>query len=154
MAGHPTDFAEIEVERHDDPIVIAGGPAVSANPEPVAPMLDAVLIGEALNSGRVERGILVCGSGVGVSVAANKIKGVYAGLCHDTYSAHQGVEHDNANVLCLGERVTGPELAVEIARAYIRAQFSDQERHHRRVGKILAIEADNSFPTEALLRQG
>src|SRR5437868_1863819 len=97
---------------------------------------------------------MVCGSGAGACIAADKVPGARAFYAGDTYTAHQGVEHDDGNVLCLGERVTGPELAVEIARAYIRAQFSDQERHRRRVGKIAAIEAESNFPIEALLRIG
>jgi ribose 5-phosphate isomerase B len=97
-------------------------------------------IGQALNSGEAERGILVCGSGVGASIAANKIKGLRAGLVHDTYSGHQGVEHDDMNVLCLGARVIGSAMALEIARVFLKASFSGEERHRRRVGKILDIE--------------
>ena len=97
-------------------------------------------IGQALNSGKAERGILVCGSGVGASIAANKIKGIRAGLVHDTYSGHQGVEHDDMNVLCLGARVIGIASALEIARVFLKAAFSGAERHKRRVGKILDIE--------------
>lgn len=97
-------------------------------------------IGEAVTSGRVERGILVCGSGIGASVAANKIKGIRAGLAHDTYSGHQGVEHDNMNVLCLGSRVIGPEVAVEVTRAFLRATFSGEERHVRRLNKVSDLE--------------
>lgn len=93
-----------------------------------------------VKSGEVERGILACGSGVGVCIAANKIPGIYAGVCHDTYSAHQGVEHDQMNVLCIGARIVGPALAQEIADAFLRAQPSSEERHVRRVGKIKAIE--------------
>ncbi len=101
-------------------------------------------IGHALQSGEVERGILLCGSGVGASIAANKIHGVYAGVCHDTYSAHQAVEHDDMNVLCLGARVIGPEPAREIVQAFLRARFigndPGQERHMRRVGKVRKLE--------------
>jgi ribose 5-phosphate isomerase B len=97
-------------------------------------------LGKALTSGDVERGILVCGSGIGASVAANKIKGVRAGICHDYYSAHQGVEHDDMNVLCLGSRVIGYAPALDIARAFLRARFTGEERHRRRVGKIRDIE--------------
>jgi transaldolase len=109
---------------------------------------------EAVVRGDVDRAIMVCGSGAGACMAADKVPGARAFYAGDTYTAHQGVEHDDGNVLCLGERVTGPELAVEITRAYIRAQFSDQERHRRRVGKIAAIEAESNFPVEALLRNG
>ena len=109
---------------------------------------------EAVVRGEVDRAIVVCGSGAGACVAAGKVSGARAFFAGDTYTAHQGVEHDDGNVLCLGERVTGPELAVEITRAYLRAHFSDQERHRRRVAKVAAIEAESNFPTEALLHQG
>jgi ribose 5-phosphate isomerase B len=91
-------------------------------------------------SGRADRGILVCGSGVGVSVAANKFPGIRASLCHDSYSARQGVEHDDMNVLCIGARVIGPELAFECIRAFLTARYTPQERHARRLAKILEIE--------------
>jgi ribose 5-phosphate isomerase B len=97
-------------------------------------------VGEAILRGEAERGILVCGSGVGASVAANKLPGIRAGLCHDTYSARQGVEHDDMNVLCLGARVIGPELALELVRAFLTASFSGDERHRRRVAKIRELE--------------
>ena len=101
-------------------------------------------IGRAIQSGSVERGILICGSGVGACIAANKMKGIYAGLCHDTYSAHQGVEHDDMNVLCLGARIIGPSLAQELVSAFLGATFSNEERHLRRVGKVRQIEAGGS----------
>lgn len=91
--------------------------------------------------GDADRGLLLCGSGVGACVAANKVPGVRAATCHDTYSAHQGVEHDDANVLCLGARVLGEKLALEIIRAWAGARFSGAERHKRRLGKVNAIEA-------------
>ncbi|HSA99240.1 MAG TPA: RpiB/LacA/LacB family sugar-phosphate isomerase [Anaerolineales bacterium] len=101
-------------------------------------------VGRAIQSGEAERGILVCGSGVGACVAANKMKGVFAGLCHDTYSAAQGVEHDDMNVLCLGSRVIGPELAVELIKAFLAAHYIGNEpggeRLARRVGKIRKLE--------------
>jgi ribose 5-phosphate isomerase B len=97
----------------------------------------------AIREQQGEKGILICGSGVGVSVAANKFKGIRAGVCHDTYSAHQCVEHDNVNVLCIGERVIGIELAREIVFAFLGAKFSKEARHKRRLGKILAIEDKN-----------
>ena len=100
------------------------------------------LIGEAIQQGRAERGILMCGSGVGASVAANKMIGVRAGLCHDTYSAHQGVEHDDMNVLCLGARVVGQALAIELVHAFVAARFSGEERHRRRLEKIGRLESD------------
>src|SRR6266542_58468 len=95
----------------------------------------------ALNSGRAERGILVCGSGVGASIAANKVRGIRAALCHDSYSAHQGVEHDQMNVLCLGSRVVGEALALELVRIFLTAEISSEPRHLRRVGKIAAMES-------------
>jgi ribose 5-phosphate isomerase B len=98
-------------------------------------------LGEAIQAGRVVRGILVCGSGVGASVAANKMVGIRAAVCHDTYSAHQGVEHDDMNVLTLGSRVIGPELAMECALAFLGATFSGEPRHRRRLAKVLAIES-------------
>jgi len=100
----------------------------------------AEAIAHAVLEGRAERGVLICGSGVGASVAANKVPGIRAGLCHDTYSAHQGVEHDDMNVLVLGARVIGVELARELVRAFLGAVFSREPRHVRRLGKIRAIE--------------
>ncbi|MDX1966711.1 MAG: ribose 5-phosphate isomerase B [Planctomycetaceae bacterium] len=99
-------------------------------------------VGETILSGQADRGILLCGSGVGISVAANKIPGIRAGLCHDSYSAHQGVEHDDMNVMCLGARIVGEELAVELVKAYIGATFTHEERHVRRLNKVLEIERD------------
>jgi ribose 5-phosphate isomerase B len=97
-------------------------------------------VGLAVQRGDAERGIIICGSGVGACVAANKLRGVRAGICHDTYSAHQGVEHDDMNVLCLGARVVGVELARELVRAFVGAQFSGAERHARRLAKVTAME--------------
>jgi ribose 5-phosphate isomerase B len=93
-----------------------------------------------VRDGRVDRGVVICGSGVGASVAANKIPGIRAGLCHDAYSAHQGVEHDDMNVLVLGSRVIGEELAVELVEAFLAAAFSGAERHRRRLAKVAALE--------------
>jgi len=101
----------------------------------------AELIGRAVASGEADRGILICGSGVGASVAANKVRGIRAAVCHDTYSAHQGVEHDDMNILTLGARVIGSELAYECSLAFLAATFSGEPRHRRRLAKILAIEA-------------
>lgn len=98
-------------------------------------------IGIAIQKGEVDRGVLICGSGVGASVAVNKIRGVRAGLCHDTYSAHQGVEHDDMNVLVLGSRIIGIEVARELVKTYLAATFSGDERHKRRLQKVLAMEA-------------
>ena len=97
-------------------------------------------LGGAIQSGSADRGILICGSGVGASVAANKLRGVRAAVCHDTYSAHQGVEHDDMNVLTLGARVIGPEPALECALAFLRAAFSGEARHRRRLDKVLEME--------------
>ena len=103
----------------------------------------AVAVSKILLNREAERGILICGSGVGVSVVANKFKGIRAGVCHDTYSAHQCVEHDDVNVLCIGQRVIGIELAREIVFAFLNAKFSKEERHERRLGKVKAIEGRN-----------
>jgi RpiB/LacA/LacB family sugar-phosphate isomerase len=100
----------------------------------------AKAVAEAVQKGRVERGILVCGSGVGACVAANKLRGIRAALCHDTYTAHQGVEHDDINVLCLGGRVIGPALAFDILKTWLAARFVGAERHRRRVAKIVELE--------------
>jgi len=102
----------------------------------------AVLVGREIQEGRAERGILICGSGVGASVAASKMKGIRAGVCHDTYSAHQAVEHDDLNVLCLGGRVIGIEVACELVRSFLGARFTGEERHQRRLDKVLALERD------------
>lgn len=102
----------------------------------------ALRVGQIIVAGEADRGILLCGSGVGISVAANKIPGIRAGVCHDIYSAHQGVEHDDMNVLCLGARIVGEEVAVELVRAFINAQFTREERHLRRLNKVLQIERD------------
>jgi ribose 5-phosphate isomerase B len=101
-------------------------------------------LGIAVRDGEADRGILICGSGVGASVAANKIRGVRSAVCHDTYSAHQGVEHDDMNVLTLGSRVIGPEPALEASLAFLRATFSGEPRHVRRLDKVLAIEREES----------
>jgi RpiB/LacA/LacB family sugar-phosphate isomerase len=100
----------------------------------------AEAVGTAVRQGQVERAVLICGSGVGASIAANKLPGVRAGLCHDTYSARQGVEHDDMNVLVLGARVIGPELARELVRTFLQAQFTGEERHRRRLAKVQALE--------------
>jgi ribose 5-phosphate isomerase B len=104
----------------------------------------AEAVGRAILDGRADRGILICGSGVGASVAANKMRRVFAGLCHDTYSAHQGVEHDNMNVLVIGGRVIGVALAQELVNASIGARFTNEERHLRRLKNVRALESSNS----------
>ncbi|MEO8359352.1 MAG: ribose 5-phosphate isomerase B [Vicinamibacteria bacterium] len=108
--------------------------------EPVDYPDSAEAIGKAVVEGRAERGVLICGSGVGASVAANKIKGVRAAICHDGYSAHQGVEHDDMNVLVLGGRIVGPSLAAELVQAFVGAKYSNEERHNRRLEKVKALE--------------
>ncbi len=99
-------------------------------------------VGRAIQQGEADRGILMCGSGVGMSMAANKMRGIYASVCHDTYSAHQGVEHDGMNVLCLGGRIIGAELAREIVLAFLRAEPGGSERHARRREKVRQMETE------------
>ena len=113
----------------------------------------AEAVGKAVIGGQAERGVLVCGSGVGASVAANKIRGVRAAICHDAYSAHQGVEHDDMNVLVLGGRIVGPALAHELVRAFVGARFSGEERHARRLEKVKALEKRYA-PPDPSLRSG
>ena len=112
------------------------------SPEPSDYPDFARAVAEAVTSRRTERGILICGGGVGASVAANKVPGIRAAVCHDTFSAHQGVEDDEMNVLCLGERIIGPELAKEIVLKFLSARFSGAERHIRRLNKVRGIEKD------------
>jgi ribose 5-phosphate isomerase B len=123
--------------RPDDEVVDLGGDGSDPNED--YPDF-AQRLGNAVRDRNVDRGILICGSGVGASVAANKIRGVRAAVCHDTYSAHQGVEHDDMNVLTLGARVIGPEPALECSLAFLAVTFSGESRHRRRLDKVLAIE--------------
>ncbi len=111
------------------------------NQEPVDYPDSAEKASKAILNGLADRAIVICGSGVGVCIAANKIMGIYAGTCHDTYSAHQGVEHDNMNVLCLGARIVGVELAKDIVRAFVNAKFSQEDRHMRRFNKVRELES-------------
>lgn len=127
-----------EALRRDGLEVVDAG-AYSAEPSDYPDVAEAV--GREVAGGRAQRGVLICGSGVGASVAANKMLGVRAAICHDTYSAHQGVEHDDMNVLVLGARVIGLALALELVRAFVAARFSNEERHIRRLDKMKAIEA-------------
>src|SRR6202030_1870289 len=113
--------------------------AFNENPSDYPDFAEAV--GRAILDGKAERGVLICGSGVGASVAANKLTGIRAGMCHDTYSAHQGVEHDHMNVLVLGGRVVGVALAQDLVKAFLGAKFSNEERHVRRLGKVKALES-------------
>lgn len=122
--------------------------AFNENPSDYPDFAEAV--GRAILDGKAERGVLICGSGVGASVAANKVMGIRAGMCHDTYSAHQGVEHDNINVLVLGSRVVGVKLAEDLVKAYLGAKFTQEERHVRRLGKIRALE--DKFGTSAKMK--
>ncbi len=104
----------------------------------------ALAIGNAIRSGQAERGVLMCGSGVGACVAANKMRGIRAGICHDAYSAHQAVEHDDMNVLCLGARVIGPALAVELVQTFLGAQFLNEGRYVERLNKVKAMEEEET----------
>jgi len=113
--------------------------AFNENPSDYPDFAEAV--GRAVLDGKAERGVLVCGSGVGVSVAANKLPGIRAAMCHDTYSAHQGVEHDDMNVLVLGSRVVGIKLAEDLVKAFLGAKFTNEDRHVRRLGKVKALES-------------
>lgn len=117
-------------------------------PEPVDYPDFAEAVGRAVLDQRADRGIIVCGSGVGASVAANKLRGIRAGLAHDTYSARQGVEHDDMNVLVLGGRVIGPEVARELASTFGAAHFTGEERHLRRLAKVQALEAQEHDSTK------
>jgi ribose 5-phosphate isomerase B len=132
-----TILAELAALRHE---------AVDLGVDTPEPKVDypdlARTIGSAVTAGDAERGILVCGSGVGASVAAAKLRGVRAAVCHDTYSAHQGVEHDHMNVLCLGSEIVGAELAAELVRAFLGARFDGGERYVRRLEKVEAIEKE------------
>jgi ribose 5-phosphate isomerase B len=110
----------------------------------------AEAVARGVLQGKSERGILICGSGVGASVAANKVPGIRAGLCHDCYSAHQGVEHDDLNLLVLGSRVIGPELAKDLCVTFLNARFTNEDRHRRRLEKIHAIEQRYSLTKEKI----
>jgi len=126
----------------------AGHDVIDIGPHSLDPLDDypdyAKPLAESVSSGETNRGIMVCGSGVGASVAANKIKGVRAAVCHDIYSAHQGVEHDNMNVLCLGSRIVGTEVVRELVSAFISAVYTNEERHARRLNKVIEMENDFS----------
>ncbi|MBN1439606.1 MAG: ribose 5-phosphate isomerase B [Anaerolineales bacterium] len=143
-AGFPLKSIVLETIRQSGHQVLDVG---TNSPEPVDYPDIAERVGRAIAEKRAQRGILLCGSGVGACIAANKIPGIYAGVCHDSYSAHQGVEHDDMNVLCLGARIIGPEPARELTCAYLSARFSKEERHRRRVEKIRRIESANTGKT-------
>ncbi|HTD86040.1 MAG TPA: ribose 5-phosphate isomerase B [Candidatus Binatia bacterium] len=139
-----SDHAGFELKEQIKAVLTKSKHAVvdlgARNTDPVDYPDSAEAVGLAVRDGKASRGILVCGSGVGASVAANKIPGVRAGLCHDHYSAHQGVEHDDINVLVLGGRVIGESLALELVTAFLNAKYTGEERHKRRLEKIRAIE--------------
>jgi len=138
------DHAGFELKNAMGDVLRAMGHAVldigayNENPSDYPDFAEAV--GRAVLDGRAERGVLICGSGVGASVAANKLVGIRAAVCHDSYSAHQGVEHDDMNVLVLGSRIIGVKLAEDLVKAFLGAQFTNEERHRRRLAKIAALE--------------
>jgi RpiB/LacA/LacB family sugar-phosphate isomerase len=141
------DHAGFDLKRTiSDDLMEAGHEIIDAgayekNPDDDYPDF-AVALGRIIQGSEAERGILICGSGVGASIAANKLPGVRAGLCHDTYSAHQGVEHDDMNVLVIGSRIIGEALARELVHAFTAARFSNEERHRRRLDKVRALETN------------
>jgi len=141
-----SDHAGYALKEHLAKMVAGTGHAVTDlgthSTEPVDYPEYAAAVARAVISGRVERGIVVCGSGAGAAIAANKIRGIRAAVAHDTYTAHQCVEHDDANVLALGSRVIGDNLAEDVVRTFLEARFSGAERHVRRVGKITALESE------------
>jgi ribose 5-phosphate isomerase B len=135
-------------ERVLEELVRGGHEPVDLGVDSPEPMVDypdkAKELGQAILSGEAERGIFVCGSGVGASIAASKLAGIRAAICHDTYSAHQGVEHDDMNVLCIGSGVVGPDLAAELVAAFLAARFSGGDRYVRRLAKIEEMEKANA----------
>jgi ribose 5-phosphate isomerase B len=139
-AGYPLNEQVIEELRGAGHELIDFGTHDGSRPDDYPDY--ALKVGRAIQANEAEIGILICGSGVGAAVAANKLKGIRAALCGDTYSARQSREHDDCNVLCLGARVTGVELALEIMRAFVAARFTGEERHLRRLGKIAEMEED------------
>ncbi len=136
-AGFPLKEEVIEVVRKAGYEVLDVG---TNSPDPVDYPDYAYKVGKAIQDGKAEKGIMICGSGIGACIASNKMKGIYAGICHDTYSAHQGVEHDGMNVLCMGSRIIGSELANEIALSFLKASVEQVERHQKRRKKIKEIE--------------
>ena len=141
-----SDHAGFELKETLRPYIESlGHEVIDAGPSTYQPSDDypdyAETLALAVKGGQAERGVLICGSGVGASVAANKVAGIRAAVCHDTYSAHQGVEHDDMNVLVIGSRVVGVELVRELVRFFLLASFSSEERHVRRLAKVRAIEA-------------
>ena len=141
-AGYPLNERVIEELRNAGHELIDFGTHDGSVPDDYPDY--AKKVGESIQSGSTEIGILICGSGVGAAVAANKLRGIRAALCGDTYSAHQSREHDDCNVLCVGSRVTGVELALEIVRAFVNARFTGEERHKRRLAKVAELEKQMS----------
>jgi RpiB/LacA/LacB family sugar-phosphate isomerase len=138
--GYPLNETVIQDLEREGHTVIDFGTHDGSKPDDYPDYARAV--GNAVRTGEADRGIIICGSGAGAAIAANKIHGVRACLCHDTYSSHQAVEHDNMNVLCLGARIIGRELARELVRAFIGAKFSGEERHLRRLEKVDEMERE------------
>lgn len=138
------DHAGYDLKQHLGAMLADGGVTVidlgTHGTDPVDYPDFAAAVARAVNDGRADRGIVVCGSGAGACVAANKVRGIRAAVAHDTYTAHQAVEHDDVNVLCLGSRVIGTKIAEELVKAFIGAKFSNEERHVRRLDKIKALE--------------
>ena len=141
-AGYPLNERVIEELRNAGHEIIDFGTHDGSIPDDYPDY--AKKVGEAIQSGSTEIGILICGSGVGAAVAANKLRGIRAALCGDTYSGHQSREHDDCNVLCVGSRVTGVELALEIVHAFVNARFTGEERHKRRLAKVQELEREMS----------
>jgi ribose 5-phosphate isomerase B len=141
-AGYPLNERVIEELRNAGHELIDFGTHDGSVPDDYPDY--AKKVGESIQSGSTEIGILICGSGVGAAVAANKLRGIRAALCGDTYSGHQSREHDDCNVLCVGARVTGVELALEIVRAFVNARFTGEERHKRRLAKVAELEKQMS----------
>ena len=135
-AGYPLKEHLASILRDDHDVIDLGTHSTASVDYPDL----AIAVAETVRRGEADRGIIVCGSGVGAAIAANKVVGIRAALAHDHYSAHQGVEHDDANVLCLGGRVVGSDVAVELVDAFLGATFSGEERHRRRLAKIAQLE--------------
>jgi ribose 5-phosphate isomerase B len=143
-AGYPLNERVIEELRQSGHELIDFGTHDGSIPDDYPDY--AKQVGEAVQNGDAETGLLICGSGVGAAVAANKLYGIRAALCGDTYSAHQSREHDDCNVLCIGARVTGVDLALDIVRAFVAARFTGEERHRRRLAKVQALETNRNAP--------
>ena len=133
------DMIELLTQAGHEPIDLGAHEYIAGDDYPDY----ALLVSRAVQHGQAERGIVICGSGVGACIAANKMKGIRAGVCHDRYSAHQGVEHDDMNVLCCGTRIIGVDVAREIVLAFVGASFNTGERYRRRLNKVLQIEREN-----------